>query len=383
MIKKIKNKIFQQIHTGNLVYNTCWEDPRCDREMLELRPDSKVVMLTSAGCNALDYLLDDPLSVDCVDMNPRQNALLELKTALFQHSDHEALFQFFGLGKHTQAKTLFQDAIRSEMDGYAQQYWDQNLHFFGGKGIRKSFYWHGSAGSAAFVVKTVLEANPQTKRLIYRFFECEDLEAQRALYDTIEPRLINSFTAWLFNRHVFQSMLGVPEAQQNLAKKTYSNGMAGYVKACFRKVFTELSVRDNYFWKVYLLGKYSEDCCPNYLKKEHFETLKNRVVRLKTHTSTLSEFLEKNPGQYTHFILLDHQDWMAAHNRPALAEEWQLILQNAAPNAKILLRSAALEVDFIPETVYQKVHFDTQKVLEAQRFDRVGTYASTLFGEVI
>ncbi len=383
MIKKIKNKIFQQIHTGNLVYNTCWEDPRCDREMLELRPDSKVVMLTSAGCNALDYLLDNPLSVDCVDMNPRQNALLELKTALFQYSDHETLFQFFGLGKHTQAKSLFQDAIRPEMDGYAQQYWDQNLHFFEGKGIRKSFYWHGSAGSAAFVVKTVLEANPQTKRLIYQFFECEDLEAQRALYDKIEPRLINSFTAWLFNRHVFQSMLGVPVAQQNLAKKTYSNGMAGYVKACFRKVFTELSVRDNYFWKVYFLGKYSEDCCPNYLKKEHFETLKSRVGRLKTHTSTLSEFLENNPGQYTHFILLDHQDWMSAHNRPALAEEWQLILQNAAPNAKILLRSAAQEVDFIPETVYQKVQFDPQKVLETQRFDRVGTYASTLFGEVI
>ena len=95
MIERIKNKVFNKIHSGNLVYNTCWEDPRCDREMLELNENSRVVMLTSAGCNALDYLLDNPKSIDCVDMNPRQNALLELKSVLFQHSDHQTLFDFF------------------------------------------------------------------------------------------------------------------------------------------------------------------------------------------------------------------------------------------------------------------------------------------------
>ncbi len=382
MIQKIKNKVFSKIHTGNLVYNTCWEDPRCDRAMLDMNAESRVVMLTSAGCNALDYLLDDPISIDCVDMNPRQNALLELKSALFQHSDHKTLFDFFGKGKHKQANDIFQELLRPNLDDYTQQYWTNNLHFFEGKGLRKSFYWYGSAGSAAFLVKKVLETSPKTKQLIHRLFECKDLDAQHALYDSLEPRLINTFTAWLFNRHVFQSMLGVPQAQQNLAKKTYSDGMAGYVKQCFRKVFTEISVADNYFWKVYLLGEYSENCCPNYLREEYFETLQNRVTRLKTHTATLSEFLQNNPGQYTHFILLDHQDWMAAHNRPALSEEWQLILQNSAPNAKILMRSAAAEVDFIPEFVYQKVKFDAPKATATERYDRVGTYASVLFGAV-
>lgn len=382
MIERIKNKVFQQIHTGNLVYNTCWEDPRCDREMLELGADSRIVVLTSAGCNALDYLLDDPAAIDCVDMNPRQNALLEFKTALFQHSDHETLFDFFGCGKHEDPDDIFQDILKPNLSPYAQQYWENNLHFFRGTGIRKSFYWHGSAGSAAFVVKKVLEASPQTKRLIHRLFECQDLETQSELYHRLEPRLLNFFTRWLFNRHVFQSMLGVPEIQQNLAKKTYRDGMAGYVKQCFRKVFTELSVTDNYFWKVYLLGSYSNDCSPNYLQKAHFDTLQNRASRIQTHTATLSQFLQTNPGQYTHFILLDHQDWMAAHNRPALQEEWQLILQNSAPNAKILMRSAAAVVDFIPDFVFQRVRFDSQKVAKAQQSDRVGTYASTLLGNL-
>ncbi len=72
----INERVFKQVHANSLVYNTCWEDPRCDRELLRLDNDSRVVMLTSAGCNALDYLLDNPASVDCVDLNPRQNALL-------------------------------------------------------------------------------------------------------------------------------------------------------------------------------------------------------------------------------------------------------------------------------------------------------------------
>ena len=106
------------------------------------------------------------------------------------------------------------------------------------------------------------------------------------------------------------------------------------------------------------------------------------MERVRTHTATLSAFLEQNPGQYTHYILLDHQDWMAAHDRPALSEEWDLILKNSAPNAKILMRSAAHQVDFIPEFVYQKVTFDHPKAAESARIDRVGTYASVLFGAV-
>jgi S-adenosylmethionine-diacylglycerol 3-amino-3-carboxypropyl transferase len=141
-------------------------------------------------------------------------------------------------------------------------------------------------------------------------------------------------------------------------------------------------VTDNYFWKVYFLGSYSNDCCPNYLQRQYFDTLKSRVSRINTHTATLSQFLQASPGKYTHFILLDHQDWMAAHNRPALEEEWQLILQNSAPNAKILMRSAAKVVDFIPDFVHQKVSFDPAKANATQQNDRVGTYASVLLGAV-
>jgi S-adenosylmethionine-diacylglycerol 3-amino-3-carboxypropyl transferase len=62
-LSKINSKLFQNIHTNNLIYNTCWEDPQCDRQMLNLKSDSRLVMITSAGCNALDYALDMPQKI--------------------------------------------------------------------------------------------------------------------------------------------------------------------------------------------------------------------------------------------------------------------------------------------------------------------------------
>ena len=80
-LKATHDLIFHHVHGGQLIYNACWEDPRIDRALMRLDGDSRVVMITSAGCNALDYLLDGPAEIHAVDVNYRQNALLELKRA--------------------------------------------------------------------------------------------------------------------------------------------------------------------------------------------------------------------------------------------------------------------------------------------------------------
>ena len=84
MINFIRDIVFKNVHGNNLIYNICWEDPRCDREVMQINKDSKIVMISSAGCNALDYLLDNPEHVHCIDLNYRQNALVELRKALIQ-----------------------------------------------------------------------------------------------------------------------------------------------------------------------------------------------------------------------------------------------------------------------------------------------------------
>ena len=80
-IDRLHQRGFNAIYQRSLLYNTCWEDPALDREAMQLQANDRIVMITSAGCNALDYAIDGPKAIHCVDANPRQNALLDLKIA--------------------------------------------------------------------------------------------------------------------------------------------------------------------------------------------------------------------------------------------------------------------------------------------------------------
>ena len=71
-------------------------------------------MLTSAGCNSLDYLLDFPAQIHTVDVNPRQNALMALKLALIKRGSFEDLFAMFGVGSFDRFTHLYTD-VRAKL----------------------------------------------------------------------------------------------------------------------------------------------------------------------------------------------------------------------------------------------------------------------------
>ena len=94
--RHLQDATFGALYRRNLLYNTCWEDPAVDHQALNLNADSEVVVITSAGCNALDYALGDPQNqraeaprrVLAVDANPWQTAVIELKIAGIRALDH-------------------------------------------------------------------------------------------------------------------------------------------------------------------------------------------------------------------------------------------------------------------------------------------------------
>ncbi|MEM9884364.1 MAG: BtaA family protein [Bacteroidota bacterium] len=382
MRQKIQNWVFRKIHGNNLVYNTCWEDPRCDKELLHLEEESEVVMITSAGCNALSYLLECPARIHCIDMNPRQNALLELKKAFFKIDSHHHLFECFGKGKMKGFRHFYKDYLRPRLPLSAQKYWDQHLRYFNGKGLRRSFYFYGTSGLIAWLANIYIKNKQHLNTTIQQFFQATSLEQQAQIYQRIEQLLYSKLLVWTMNRHAVMSLAGVPKSQQQLFIHDYENGTWDFLKACTGHVFTNLPAQENYFWRVYFQGFYTQDCCPEYLEEANFKTLSKEIDKVNTYTTTITQFLKDNPKQYSHFVLLDHQDWLAENSEAALCEEWELILKNSRKGTKILLRSAAERVDFFPDFVLEKVKFEKELVEAVHWNDRVGTYASTYLGIV-
>lgn len=377
------DQLFKAVHSRWLIYNTCWEDPRIDRQLLALDGLSQVVMLTSAGCNALDYLLDGPARIHAVDVNPRQNALLQLKLALLRRGSWEDLFAMFGDGSHDAFRDIYA-AVRHDLPDYAQGFWDDKIGYFAADNRKQSFYFHGTSGLFAWLMtRYLLNSRRRLRRQLLELLDAESLDEQRAIYRRIEPALWGRWTSWFVRQPAVMAMLGVPRAQIRLMETQYPGGVVGYVRDKFRHVLTEVLIRDNYFWRVYLTGSYTEQCCPNYLKRANFETLRANCDRITTYNTTVTEFLRSHPGRYSHFVLLDHQDWLAGHDPAALQEEWQLLLQNSVAGSKVMMRSAGAEVDFIPDTARGSVRFFPELTGALHRQDRVGTYGSLHLAEVV
>ena len=45
----VSGRVFKFVHGNNLVYNTCWEDPRLDRVALEIGPADNILVTIGAG----------------------------------------------------------------------------------------------------------------------------------------------------------------------------------------------------------------------------------------------------------------------------------------------------------------------------------------------
>lgn len=347
---RVSDGVFSWVHRNNLVYNTCWEDPALDRIALDLSSQDRLLVITSAGCNALDYLLAGCGEVHAVDVNPIQNALLELKRAAILNLDYSDFDRFFGDGRHPEAPRVYQQALRSSLSDNARGYWDKHIYFFNGTGWRDTFYYRGCAGFLAKFLMAHLFFVNALREPLENLVDANSLEEQSQIYaEQIKPNLWNRWMEWLVSREFTMNLMGVPRAQKQHMSERYPGGISKYIEDSLEAVLTRLPFKENYFYRLYIEGRYPALCRPEYLKPENFRRLRERLDSMIIHTDTVTNVLRKSPVSFSRFVLLDHMDWMSSHTPEALSDEWTAILDRSASRARAIYRSAALSVDYLDE----------------------------------
>lgn len=387
LAERLEETSFRFLTGNNLVYNTSWEDPAVDHRAMNLGPTDRVLMITSAGCNVLDYALEGPERIVAVDANPRQTALLELKIAGIRRFSYEDMFSIFGLGWHADFRRLYSDHLRAELSDFARGYWDRRTHWFASPD--KNLYTRGLTGLVMQGLQNRLKAQRELAPLVYALFDQPDLETQRRFYlEEIRPRVWTPFVRWFLSTPVFTTLVGVPLAQRRLLQDD-PQGISGALRGLIDELFCTVLARDNYFWGVYVFGRYHKGRCPRYLTPDGFARLKAGLVdRIEFHSCTVTEYLDRPGPQLTHAVLLDHMDWMSSYYPEALVEEWNGLLRRMEPGAMVLFRSAHTAPPFLDTTLIgpsrtplrQALTFRTDQATELSRADRVHTYASFHIG---
>ena len=383
----ISERVFNLVHRHNLVYNTCWEDPRLDRVALDIGPDDSIMVITSAGCNALDYVLCNPRHVHAVDMNPRQNALLELKMAGIRQLEYDTFFAMFGRGRLPNAQKMYQDKLRGSLSDWSRAFWDRRIKFFDAD-RRRPFYFRGTSGSFAWMINMYIDRVAHLRAEINDLIDAGSIEEQREIYDAeMQRKFWSRSIRFVMGRDTTLSMLGVPRAQREEVERHYTGGISQFVRDCIDTVLADLPLADNYFWRVYLTSEYTPECCPEYLREENFERLKAGLVdHVGVHTNSVQGFLESAREPISRFVLLDHMDWMSGRYFDLLESEWQAIVDRAAPGARIIWRSGGLRADFVNRArvsvdgqrreVGELLTYHNDLAEELHRQDRVHTYGS-------
>ena len=338
-------------------------------------------MITSAGCNALDYLIHNPDSIHCVDINPYQNALLELKLAAIEALRYEEFFDMFGIGRIVGYRRIYRDRLRNRLTNSSRQIWDRRIDYFDPEGA--GLYYHGTAGLFARSLSFYLKTCRRIHEDLQHFQTIRNLDEQAAYYRTrIAPKLWTPTVRFLLRRPSMLAMLGVPAEQIKQVEQAGKRKLTSFIEERVDATLTTIPMKHNYFWRVYMNGRYDADCCPNYLKREFFQYLRNRVGRIHIQTASLTDFLQSAGHRFSVFVLLDHMDWLS--NQPRLLDqEWRAIMKQAKPGARIIYRSGAVACDYIPQFAQRRLRFESGRTKELHALDRVGTYASLHFAMVI
>jgi S-adenosylmethionine-diacylglycerol 3-amino-3-carboxypropyl transferase len=284
----MKTKRAGQIEFSRLLFGMSWEDPESDRRALRIQPGETMVTITSGGCNTLTLLLEDPLHIFAIDINPCQSHLLELKRAAIRHLEYEDLHAFLGLQPSTNRLQMF-NSLMSDLSEPAREYWLAHR-----TAIRKGVVYQGRYETFLGYFRSLLRLVHGRNR-IEKLFQCRSIDEQRDYFDnvwnTVQWRMLFRL---LFNKHMLaKGGLSTDYFQFDDGTSSFVESFLGRAKTALR----DIPVRSNYFLAQYLLGRYTgPGAVPAYLQRERLPLIRERLNRIEVVTGDLKVWLAGHPA---------------------------------------------------------------------------------------
>ena len=366
------------------VYNQIWEDPQVDLQALKLDENSRVLTISSGGCNALNYLIEMPENIVAVDLNRHHVYLLNLKLAALKFlPSHEDFFNFFGFGKHEKNIENYKKYIAPNLAEETRNFWESNSFFgkFSGK-TRINYFSDGGLYEHS--------RNGYFLRFFHKFSHllgCKPEEILKARNRSEQEKFYQKYIQPFFDSPIIKVLgklpflmfgLGVPPQQSDELK---ADGGGNLIEICRERTYrlaVEYPIDENYFaWQAFARHYDTEKrrAVPDYLKRENYDILRQNADLLKTKIGSVTEEIKNSPkNTYNRFVFLDAQDWM---NAETLMDLWRTIAEKAEPESRIIFRTAGANSPIeknLPENLRAKFVYQKEISRELFRQDRASIY---------
>nr|KAJ3420957.1 hypothetical protein HK105_004835 [Polyrhizophydium stewartii] len=358
------------------IYAFTWEDPRVDLEFLDLKPSDHMFVISSGGCNVLEYAIKvGPERIHSVDLNPCQNHMLELKLAALSSLAYPDYWRLFGDGFIPNFSTVLDTHLSPHLSPFAYHFWKQTAGF-------NSLLKTGCSGLAIRVFQFVIRVRG-LRPVVERMCSANTIEEQNRIWlEELRPHFLSKWLIRILNNDRFLwGALGVPPAQMQMLLEEGS--AYEYCVNTLDPIVASTHLRDdNYFYYMPLMMKYNPNAKgnPAYLTEEGYNLLRaepHRLDAIKIHTDYINNVLNEQvaDGELTKVILMDHLDWFSHEDAKT---EIMTVHKKMAKGGYVFWRSAG-KLPWYNE-IFTECGFEVEKlqVREAGNMyiDRVNMYAS-------
>lgn len=356
-------KEINQVPLFKLVFTHNWEDPESDHAALKISKGDTVLGITSGGCNILGFLKFDPSEIYCIDINPAQSYLLELKIAAIKALGYDDFIAFMGLVHHDDRVALY-ELSKIHLSNSALDYWDGQLNILA-EGLIMNGKYEKFIRVAGKFIRLL-----QGKKRVQGLFSKKSKEEQESYFDDHwNTNRIRYLFRLLFNKRIL--------ARRGLVADYFhfDDGSKSFAESFFnrhRKAIRNIPVRGNYFLALYLMGKYyNQDEVPEYLKMENFELIKSRVDRIRIFTGDAQSWLDTIPaGSIDCFALSNICELMSEKDTNRL---FDAVHRTGRNNSRVVFRNLMIPRE-VPEYLRQTIVKDEKLSKELQFTDRSFVY---------
>ena len=277
---------FAHVPLDCLRYGLVWESAATLYEALALGPADHALVVTSAGCNALNALLAGPRRVTAIDLNPVQNQLLRLKVHAIRHHGPEVLRGLLGLAGPA-AVASATAALGATLPAEAYASWATYLRQHP-RGLLL-------AGQLESYVTAFLPSLPAAyQQRLHQLLACESVAAQWAYFRQAldEPGFRAHFITYFDAANLSRGR------DPRLYRYAAEPGGATFYRRLRRQLQRQL-VRDNFYFRFFFFGPENlpEALLPPCYQATHHARLRERLPRLHLHTGEATGFLLSAAGQ--------------------------------------------------------------------------------------
>ncbi len=361
-----------------LVYTQIWEDPRVDLKAMELDSKSRLLTISSGGCNILNYLTAVPHQICAVDLNQYHIYFTRLKlTALKYLPTYEDFFDFYGHADKRNNLDNYYMYIQPHLDAATRRYWDREGWFWKARinYFSKNVYRFGAMG---YFIRFAHWAAKQFGDDPQLLLEAPDAETREEVFNKIAPFFDHWFVKSLGRMPFLFYSLGIPPRQFEAMKRESNGRLNELYRERIKRLTFQFPIEENYYaWQAFAL-KYDTErriAVPDYLKEEYYETIKENINRVTLQLISTTEFLKSQPDDSVNrFIFLDSQDWMDADT---ITELWAEVARTGQLGSRIIFRTASDQSPVetaLPYELRKQFTYEEERSQELFQKDRSAIY---------